>query len=128
MHGWAFGGSPPIDLPFSRTNFLPLHSFVGSLIINLNNHITSTKSHCDCSIDMDLREVQTREKEDGLLAEVFKAFTALATQLINIELGIFKLLNGDSFYLVNLLMKSGQFSCQVGVGFSLLLYPTGNSL
>lgn len=77
---------------------------------------------------MDLREVQTREKEDGLLVEVFKAFTVLATQLINIELGIFKLLNGDSFYLVNLLMKSGQFSCQVGVGFSLLLYPTGNSL
>lgn len=77
---------------------------------------------------MDLREVQTREKEDDLLMEVFKAFTVLATQLINIELGIFKLLNGDSFYLVNLLMKSGQFSCQVGVGFSLLLYPTGNSL
>lgn len=77
---------------------------------------------------MDLREVQTREKEDSLLAEVFKAFTVLATQLINIELGIFKLLNGDSFYLVNLLMKSGQFSCQVGVGFSLLLYPSGNSL
>lgn len=59
---------------------------------------------------MDLREVQTREKEDCLLAEVLKAFTVLATQLINIGLGIFKLLNGVSFDLVNLLTKSGQFS------------------
>lgn len=71
---------------------------------------------------MDLREVQTREKEDSLLAEVLEAFIVLATQLVKIGLGIFKLLNGVDFDLVNLLMKSSQFNCQVGVGFSQLLY------
>lgn len=76
---------------------------------------------------MDLREVQTREKEDSLLAEVLEAFIVLATQLVKIGLGIFKLLNGVDFDLVNLLMKSSQFNCQVGVGFSQLLYQIGNS-
>ena len=46
-------------------------------ILNVNNLIVPSRGHWDRSIDLDRGEFHVWEKDDGLLPEIFKAFTVL---------------------------------------------------
>lgn len=108
-----------------RASLLSLYSPVNSVIVNLHNHITPTRSHRDYGVVLDLREVQTKKEGNGLLMEVLKVFTILVTQFIEVGLRIFVLRHDAGFSHVNLFTKGCQLCRQVCAGLGQLLYLMG---
>lgn len=108
-----------------RASLLSLYFLVNSVIVNLHNHITPTRSHRDYGVVLDLREVQTKKKGNGLLMEVLKVFTILVTQFIEVGLRIFVLRHDAGFSHVNLFIKGCQLCHQVCAGLGQLLYLMG---
>ena len=103
--------------------------FIGLQIVG---NWLSSRSRWGSQVDLDLREVQVWEHEDGLFMEVLKLVPVITLHFIEIRLGSLILFNGLFSRFFHVLMKCSHFKFQMGIFFhqifGLMSHPTQLSL